>query len=302
MYATSDSRFMARISCPIGALAVVFAVLPATASSSELIGWNAVDVRLATSTRSGAVVTYRSEGRTWQVGASAAVNARTPSKRRPQVSFALERRAVYGTPSAGSACGRYDGPPLHWLVAACKAPDGSYWAVQSWRRALPSYGATPIGRQGAWELRLSHWRGPLPSFYVNVDWTYGGRFDHLYGSLEYHGSGVFGFRWSSMGTPLDAYGRNVYVDTYNSAYGSGWRRENAFLTRSPTGTFCYGFFGHGARPPGEGDAYRATVVGPGVTPDLFWRGEAPGAYDALVDRARNREQQRLRTLPGCYSH
>src|SRR5262249_32372333 len=45
--------------------------------------------------------------------------------------------------TGGFLCGRYDGPPLAWLVTACKAPDGTYWAVQSWQRLLPDYGVTP---------------------------------------------------------------------------------------------------------------------------------------------------------------
>ena len=30
-----------------------------------------------------------------------------------------------------------------------------------------------------------------------------------------------------------------------SAYGSGWRRENSFLSHHGTGAFCYGFYPHG---------------------------------------------------------
>jgi len=41
--------------------------------------------------------------------------------------------------------------------------------------------------------------------------------------------------------PLDSYGRNVFVDTFGSAYGPGWKRENSFLTHGPGGAFCYGF-------------------------------------------------------------
>ena len=37
-------------------------------------------------------------------------------------------------------CGKYDGPKLAWGVVACKAPDGTYWAVQEWQRKLPDYG------------------------------------------------------------------------------------------------------------------------------------------------------------------
>jgi hypothetical protein len=44
-----------------------------------------------------------------------------------------------------------------------------------------------------------------------------------------------------------------------------------------TGVFCYGFFGHGSRPPGKGTRYRATVIGPGVTPDVYWESPARSA-------------------------
>ena len=39
----------------------------------------------------------------------------------------------------------------------------------------------------------------------------------------------------------------------------------------------------GRRPSGKGERYRATVVGPGVVPDVSWEG-APAAYDEAVDR------------------
>ena len=42
-----------------------------------------------------------------------------------------------------NACAPYDGPALPYLVAACKAPDGTYWALQSWQRALPLLGFDP---------------------------------------------------------------------------------------------------------------------------------------------------------------
>ena len=46
-------------------------------------------------------------------------------------------------------CGRYDGPALAWKVVACKAPDGSYWAVQAWQRKLPNYGVSPSRHETA---------------------------------------------------------------------------------------------------------------------------------------------------------
>ena len=69
---------------------------------------------------------------------------------------------------------------------------------------------------------------------------------------------------------------------------AGWRRENSFLSQRGTGVFCYGFYPHdpypgypatGKRPEGKGERYRATVVGPGVLPDVTWEGAAPIAYD-----------------------
>ena len=50
--------------------------------------------------------------------------------------------------SAAGSCRQYDGPKLAWLVTACAAPDGSYWAVQSWRRTLPNFdGGRPRARR-----------------------------------------------------------------------------------------------------------------------------------------------------------
>jgi hypothetical protein len=44
-----------------------------------------------------------------------------------------------------SVCRPYDGPKLAWYVpgSGCKAPDGSYWALQSWQRMLPNLGFKP---------------------------------------------------------------------------------------------------------------------------------------------------------------
>lgn len=200
----------------------------------------------------------------------------------------------YWKDSFNGSCAKYDGPKLAWFVTACRAPDGSYWAVQSWQRGLPNYGQESTSLQNAWELRLSHWTGELPELIIKLDWSYR-RFDHLYGSFTYSGRGVYGFRVAPSGAPLDGFGRNIYLDTYNSVYGPGWRRENSFLTHRPNGTFCYGFYSHGTRgqfPPGKGKRYRATVIGPGVIPDVSWEGPTPGPYDreadlADLDRQRN---------------
>ena len=257
------------------------------AKASELIDRGAGNASLRVNGSGHALVTYYSRGATRRVHAWGAINARPPTRGVPQVSFRLNYRGR-GFPRRGT-CLPYDGPPLAWLVRACKAPDGSYWALQAWERLKPNFG----GASGARELRLSHWSGPLPQLWMKFDWAYRQRFDHLYGAYTYGGSGVFGFASTSQGAPLDGYGRNVYVDTFDSRYGRGWRRENSFLTHAPNGSFCYGFYPHGRYPVGNGSQYRATVIGPGVAPDVMFQGRAPGPYDAARDRAAHVEQARL---------
>ena len=264
-------------------------LLPAPAAASELIARNAADVRLAVGAGGRALVTYRAGGRTRRVLAWGAVNARHPSRAVPQVAFRLDRSPAG---PIRNACRRYDGPRLPWLVVACKAPDGSYWALQSWQRRLPNYGLTATADRAARELRLSHWTGAPARLEIRLDWAYR-RFDHLYGRLTYQGRPVYGFRATRRGEPLDRYGRNIYVDTLSSAYGPGWRRENSFLAQTGTGAFCYGFFPHAGRPEGRGRRYRATVIGPGVTPDVAWQAPAPGPYDRARDTAANAEQRAL---------
>ena len=239
-------------------------------------------------------VSWSENGATRHVVAGNAINARLPRPGVPQVSFQLR----YGASSIpGAGCGRYDGPPLAWVVAACKAPDGSYWALQRWQRLKPNYG----GNTGVWELRLSHWSGPLPVLEVWTDWAYR-RFDHLYGRYSYQGQPVHGFRSTPQGSPLDDYGRNLYLDTRDSRYGAGWRRENSFLAQRPNGAFCYGFYPHGSRPVGNGTRYRATVIGPGVAPDVMWEGVPAGPFNVAREKQANAHQRQIfagRSGNGC---
>jgi hypothetical protein len=125
---------------------------------------------------------------------------------------------------------------------------------------------------------------------VKTDWAYRS-FDHLYGSFVYNGAGVYGFHSTPSGMPLDSFGRNLYVDAFDSAYGTGWRRENSFLTHGPNGTFCYGFYPHSSHPAGKGTQYRATIIGPGVTPNVMWQGPAPGTYNATAEAAAQLDQR-----------
>jgi hypothetical protein len=191
----------------------------------------------------------------------------------------------------GFSCAKYKGPKLADVVGACTAPDGSFWAVQQWPRQLPDYGVPPTARQAALELHLSHWTGPLPVLTVETDWSYR-KWEHLFGTFTYLGQPVFGFRSTASGQPLDTFGRNVYLDSFDSDYDGGtgaWMRVNSFLTHRATGAWCYGVSPHPTQtsPTGQGTKYRLTVMGPGVTPDVSVTVASPGPYDAAVDQAQN---------------
>ncbi len=274
-------------------VALIAAVLAPPASASQLIDRNAAGIRLKVSQGGKAMLSYRARGRHWDVLAWGAINARHPTVVRKQLQFRLDRAGGWGTFGRKlrfrNACRPYDGPPLVHVVTACKAPDGSYWAVQKWRRTLPNLGFTPWRRdQRVWALHLSHWKGPLAVLEGYTDWSWSGRFHHIFGRLTYLGRPVHGFKTTRYGSRLDKYGRAVYLDTFGSRHGPGWRRENSFVTHRPTGVFCYTFrarnpltggYAHppgyrgGARGPGNGQAYRMIVEGPGVTPDVKWEGK-----------------------------
>jgi hypothetical protein len=276
---------------------VAFCIWSESAPASEIVGRDAQKPKLQVDSAGRALVTYTTQGgRAVHLLAWGAVNAVPPDEARKQVSFSLDYsggwRAFRLTlwKNFPDACRPYDGPPLPWVVAACRAPDGSFWALQAWQRNLPNLGYDPWKpEQSVVELHLSHWTGAPAAIEAQLDWVIAKRFRHLVGRLTYAGSGVYGFRSTRTGGPLDTFGRNMVLDTLDSAYGPGWKRENSFLAHRPSGSFCYGFYGHapypgypesGKRPPGQGSRYRITVIGPGVTPDVGWEGADPGDWDA----------------------
>jgi hypothetical protein len=282
------------------AIAVVAAAasLTGAASASQLIDRNARGVRLAVDTKGEALLTYSARGGTQHVLVWGATNARQPTSGKPQVRFSKDYSGGWGKYHTAywqafrNACRKYTGPALAYLVTACAAPDGSFWAVQAWQTPLPDLGMTPwLPVQHAWELHLSHWSGPIARLEGWTDWVYDGRYHEVFGRVTYDGKPVYGFRATRTGAPTDGYGRLIYLDTYNSRYGRGWRRENSFLAHNPTGIFCYGFYkfdptrgyphpaGYPSTPrgPGNGEKYRLTVSGPGVTPDVSIT--IPGLHD-----------------------
>jgi len=283
-----------KVAALIVAAALALLSAAGSAHASEIIDRNAHNVRLGVDAGGQALVTYKVGGRLMHVRAWGAVDARQPTLSRPQVSFRKDYSGR-GWTSFRNQCRAYDGPKLAFLVAACAAADGSYWALQSWQRTLPNFDGARRNGLGAWELHLSHWSGAIATLEAWTDWVYDGRFHHLFGRLTYAGQPVYGFSATRVGSPLDGYGRNIYVDTFDSRYGKGWRRENAFLAHRPTGVFCYGFYPFTSRGPGNGAKYRLTAVGPGVTPDVSVT--VPGLHDydpnSPGDVAYERQQNAL---------
>ncbi len=250
-----------------------------------------------------ALVTYRNSiGVVRHVYVWGAINANAPHPNAPQVHFkydyagGLKRSGRQTWRTFADRCAPYDGPRLAWLVNACKAPDGSYWALQRWQRLLPMRGVAPFRpEQSAFELHISHWSDPLPVLEVSPNWTYGGRWQGLFGRLTYLGLPAYGFRTPSA-SKRDAYARFFYIDTLNSVFGPGWRHDAGKVAHSRNGAFCYSFVpqmtpaGYPVRelrPPGNGERHRVTVMGPGVTPVLQWEGKGLGAYDSRQDSLFN---------------
>jgi hypothetical protein len=270
------------------ALLLALAV-PGVASAAQLIDRNATGVKIAVNAKGEALLTYRKSDGIHRVLVWGAINAIAPKQGSHQAKFKLDYSGGWGSHHTlywkhfGSACGRYDGPVLANVVAACKAPDGSYWAAQSWPQPLPDLGFTPwtSAFRAQW-LEVSHWTGDVAQLDTGSNWVYSGRFQALFGRLTYHGQPVYGFGTTRYGAPTDGFGSLVYLDTFNSVYGPGWRRENSFVSHNPTGVFCYGFYpfdptkggyqhpsgSTAMRGPGTGEKYRLTASGPGVTPNV----------------------------------
>jgi hypothetical protein len=273
------------------ALAGAFVV--SARASEQLSDMNLRNVTLKVNTRGEALVAYtRSGGAVRHVLLWGAINAyHSTDPAVQQVRFKRDYGGGWGKyRQAGywktfkNACRPYDGPALSYVVAACKAPDGSYWAIQGWQRSLPLLGFDAWKpEQLAVEAHVSHWSGPLPELELYAHWTYGGGVQGVFGRLTYLGQPVHGFGSTNAGNPRDRYGRNVYIDTFNSVYGAGWRRESGILLHTPNGSFCHSFVAQKpfpgypsqtTRPPAPGERYRATVMGPGVTPIV--EAEVPG--------------------------
>lgn len=274
----------------IGA-AVLFVLLPSAAHASGFVDLvrGRVPVTLKVDQGDRAMLHYEDR----HVLVTGAINARLPSLLVPQVRFHVDYAGRQLWSRFAQRCGAYDGPALPFLVAACRAPDGSYWAVQEWMVDQPNWGAWPSTvRQHSYSLRVSHWSTAVAQVELHDDWIYRGRWHEVFGRATYLGQPVFGFASTSTGAPTDRYGRLLYLDTLGSRYGAGWRRVNAFLPHRPNGVFCAGLYPVAGHPAGNGSHYRVTLIGPGATPDV--QAEILGLHNfrrrSAADRAYERQQ------------
>jgi hypothetical protein len=298
--------------------------LAGPARATLIVGRNPANPTLRVDSAGRALITFRAGGKPQRVLVWGAVNALPPTRGRTQTAFKIDFSGGYGIGKPGywrtfkNVCRPYTGPALAWYVkgSGCTAPDGSYWALQRWQRMLPNLGFRPWkAEQAVYELHVSHWRGPLTRIDVHLNWAWSGRFEQIFGRLTYRGRPVHGFRSTSAGVPLDTWGRNLYLDTYDSPYGRGWARENSFLAQRPRGGFCYSF---APRPPypgypdssprmGAGKKYRLTVLGPGVTPAVMWQGPSLGRFrrndprDAAIE-AKAEQLKKVYALGSAVCH
>ncbi|MGN6379955.1 MAG: hypothetical protein ACTHNU_13465 [Gaiellales bacterium] len=255
-----------------------------------------------------AAVTYYASGAWHHVLVWGAENARPYSTSVHQVEFKVNFSGGYGSLFGINAWKKLsnqcvaDKPlksSLPLAVAACtmKTNPHEHWALQVWQRTLPDAGVKPrTSLQRAFELHVSHWTDAyMPVLWLKWGWSNAGptlHYDHLYGVMSSDAFRVYGHSSTAVGNPTDSYGRNIYVDAQNPVWGhdgayvqpGGWVRFNAFLTHFPRGDFCASVYktNLGVARPGYDAAtrYRATAMGPGVTPIVRWSGPPPGTYAA----------------------
>ena len=290
-------RLTGWVSPAVAALGL-FVLWSGPASASHFFARDATAVKLAVNASGKALLTYKIKGATRHMLVTGALNALPPSRTTPQVKFNTTLLGPRGKDKKiwarfKNKCKPYDGPALAFVVVTCKAPDGSYWAVQAWQNWLPLFGYQPwLPYQDDMAFHVSHWTGPLAQIEMWASWIDVGRGasapHDVIARMLYGGSPVFGYVVKPGGIPGDGYGRIVAIETVDSLLGAGWWRVTAILTRNPSGMLCHAMipqmtFSNYPNPhevdPGPGKAYRAYAEGPGVAPLVMTQVQDPGDYD-----------------------
>ena len=214
--------------------ALALAAAPSTAGASlKVSAWTSHE-HLSVARDGSAQITWREAGRT-------------------RVAVIRADRVSYRGRIGRHHVGRHVTPAVAYGVDEIVLPNGTHYALQRIRRL------GQFGRLGAPELRFARWRGAQPRLDLTGEWAYHGRFPRVCGTATYHGRPFFGGRHTLSGRPLDALGRNVYIDVLR---GSRWFRIMGVLTRPR------GFALLIREPSWRGARYRALVPGPNLDGDL----------------------------------
>ena len=210
-----------------------------------------------------------------------AMNARPPNRTQPQVAFKLQYGGIFGPTCAAP----YKGPPLAWLVAACTTPDGAHWALQAWQRMLPNYGVAPTPKQrpGSFGSRTGRERcpcsrsGPTGRTAASTTSTAGSP------TRAEASSGSARLASASRSTPTGATSSSTRSNRVRPRL-----EEREQLPDALAAEVLLRVLSARAHPVGNGRKYRATVIGPGVTPDVTWQGLAPTPTTRRATRRRTR--------------
>jgi hypothetical protein len=214
--------------------ALALACTPATAGASlKISAWTAGE-HLSVGRDGSAQITWREAGR-----------MRTAVVRGDHVRY----RAKIGRHHVG----RHIAPDVAYGRDEVVLPNGTHYALQRIRRL------GQFGQRGAPELRFARWRGAPPQLSLTGEWAYHGRFPRMCGTATYHGQPFFGGAHTLSGRPLDAFGRNVYIDVLRPG---GWFRIMGVLTRPR------GFALLIREAAWRGSLYRALVPGPNIAGDV----------------------------------
>jgi hypothetical protein len=177
-------------------------------------------------------------------GGAAEISWTTPAGVRRHARVAPTGALRYGARvRMPNVAGRTGAVRLPHRAMVWRTPDGTYWALQQWRRLT----GRPV------ELRFSRWRGAptkLTFRAVCCKW----RSERIMGRASFHGRPIYGFSNTPAGVPLDKFGRNVYLDTFR--YGK-WRRMMGILTHRYDGSYSLWI-----RKYWRGKRYRAAISGP----------------------------------------
>ena len=191
------------------------------------------------------------------------------------------------------SCGRYDGPALPNIVAACKAPDGSYWAAQSWPQPLPNLGFTPWSPElrANW-LEVSHWtvrsRSSRPA---RTGCTAGASRRSSAATRISARRSTASARRASARRPTASAASSISTRTTRCTVGLATRELvrhsqpdrrlllRLLLVRSDEGRLQASARLDGEARPRRGEKYRLLASGPGVTPNVATIVDGLHAFD-----------------------